>query len=106
MHWPNPYPEAVPVTLEELAECVQGLDLPCWDTTTTPHTTFTYTKDKILQYWRNAHPKLDAYILPQPSGWHDIGVRYGSEPHQYLSPPADKERTAELLKRKISKAGR
>ena len=37
-------------------------------------------------YLRDYGPKLDAYILVQPDGRHEVGVRYGKEPHQYVSP--------------------
>jgi hypothetical protein len=34
--------------------------------------------------WVEEHDDLvDAYILPLPSGWHSIGIRYGKEPEDY-----------------------
>lgn len=39
---------------------------------------------------RGCDPRfLDAYILPQPSGLHDVGVRYGKEGSEYYSPYMD-----------------
>lgn len=32
------------------------------------------------------HDKVDAYILPQSSGYHSFGIRYGKEDYEYLSP--------------------
>lgn len=36
-----------------------------------------------------SNPKVDAYILPQPSGQHDMGLRIGPEPSEYQSPPCN-----------------
>ena len=97
-NWPNPY-KVIYVPIEELAECHMGLNQPCRDV---DGSTFLLTKEKILEHWHGRErttAKLDAYILPQPSGWHDIGVRYGAEDHEYLSPAGDKEKVAALLKR-------
>ncbi len=37
-------------------------------------------------YQRQYGQKLDAYLLPQPDGSFSVGIRYGAEPDQYLSP--------------------
>ena len=36
--------------------------------------------------WLQLGPLIDAYILPQESGDHSIGIRYGRELDQYHSP--------------------
>lgn len=55
------------------------------------------TVQVLLDSWKECGDKLDAYILPQPSGYHSIGIRYGNDGHEYLSPPADKEKAQALL---------
>ena len=93
-HWPNPY-KVVYVPIEELAECHAGLGQLYRDLDGSTHT---LTKEKILEWW-GADKKVDAYILPQPSGEHCIGIRYGSEDHQYLSPLGDRTKVASLLRK-------
>jgi hypothetical protein len=39
--------------------------------------------------FREYGQKVDAYILPQPSGIHCFGIRYGQEENEYLSPYAE-----------------
>lgn len=95
-HWENPWEDAVPVPIEELVECAVGLGASWRDT---DGSSFIMTKERMLEHWRNAGEKLDAYILPQPSGFHSMGIRYGAEGSQYLSPLGDKEKLAALLKR-------
>lgn len=97
VHWINHWPEAIPVLIEELAECHAGLN-QLWGS---PTGSFLLTKEKILEYWQgdgdNLNKKVDAYILPQPSGHHDIGIRFGNKIHEYLSPHGDKEKVQALL---------
>ncbi len=38
------------------------------------------------QKLRGRGERLDAYILPQPSGWHSCGIRYGADGSEYYSP--------------------
>lgn len=96
-HWINPWEDAIPVTLEELAGCHEGLDTYYGDG---QGGRVLMTEEAILAHWRSGEKgPLDAYILPCPSGWHSIGIRYGAEGSQYLSPPANRERTAALLRR-------
>lgn len=95
-HWPNPWPDVVYVPIEELALCSEGLGKDCTDI---DGSRFVLTADRVLEHWRQAGDKLDAYILPQPSGWHDIGIRYGSKGHQYLSPAGNRERVTALLRK-------
>jgi len=48
-------------------------------------------------YVANYGRRLDAYLLPQPNGLFSVGIRYGSEPHEYLSPYVDPDKAAQLL---------
>ncbi len=96
VHWNNPWEDAVPVPIEELAECHMGLGQSCGDV---DGSSFILTKDRVLEHWCQYGEKLDAYILPCRSGWHSIGVRYGNEDPQYLSPAGDKEKVVALLRR-------
>jgi hypothetical protein len=38
------------------------------------------------RYQADLGAKLDAYLLPQPDGSVEAGIRYGKEPDQYVSP--------------------
>ena len=92
--WPNPWDDVVYVPIEELVECHAGIGQSCG---IPDGSSVIMTQELILENWKSYGPKLDAYILPQPSGWHDIGVRYGAEGSQYLSPMGDKKKVAALL---------
>jgi len=89
-HWHeyNPWKDdIVYVPLERLAECVVG-------------GTFNgrSPKELMVRWAMHGRTKLDAYILPQMSGEHDLGVRYGCDPDDYYSPPNHRpERTTYLL---------
>lgn len=91
--WVNPWEDAIPVPIEELAECDSGLNKWC----PSSKGPFILTKEKILEHWRSAGDKLDAYILPQPSGDHCIGIRYGRQGYEYLSPMGDRDKVQALL---------
>jgi hypothetical protein len=95
-YWTNPWKDVVYVPIEELAECDYGLDKWCGQSN---GPSFILTKEKILEHWRSAGDKLDAYILPCASGFHSIGIRYGEEGSEYLSPLGDKDKVAALLKK-------
>ena len=95
-HWKNPWDDAIPVPIEELVECAHGIGESWGDI---DGTSFIMTKERMLEHWKQAGDKLDAYILPCPSGWHCIGIRYGAEGSQYLSPAANKEKVAALLRK-------
>lgn len=98
-HWPNPWDDgAVYVPIEELALCYDGLGKGCIDI---DGSRFVWTVDRVLEHWKQAGDKLDAYILPQPSGWHDIGIRYGIKGNQYMSPAGNRERVTALLRKYI-----
>ncbi len=98
-HWINPWADAVPVAIEDLANCHEGLG--GYYSTMTPGERILMSQERILEHWRKAGDKLDAYILPQPNGWHSIGVRYGNRGQDYLSPPANLIRTRALLERTL-----
>lgn len=95
-HWVNPWEDAIPVPIEELVECAHGIGERFRDSN---DTTFIMTKERMLEHWKQAGDKLDAYILLCPSGWHCIGIRYGEEGSQYLSPMGDKDKVTALLRR-------
>lgn len=92
-YWVNPWPEAIPVPIAKLAECHAGLGGLCYSA----KGNFILTSESVLSMWRSNGNKLDAYILPSPSGDHSIGIHYGSEGYEYLSPHGDKEKVQALL---------
>lgn len=47
---------------------------------------------------RQCGMEFDVYVLPSPSGYHSLGVRYGKEPEDYISIPISNERATQLLK--------
>lgn len=99
-HWHeyNPWKDyVVYVTLEELADCFYGLNNSCGDGN---GGSFIYTKELLLEHWKETGDKLDAYILPQSSGYHDMGIRFGKEPCEYLSPMGVSSKLSSLLKSK------
>jgi len=102
-YWVNPWKEAISVPIEELAECHAGLGQPYRYVDTQriqfadKSTTYLLTKENVLEHWKDVGDRLDAYILPQPSGFHSIGIRYGAKDHEYLSPLGDKEKVQALL---------
>ena len=49
-------------------------------------TSVSYDEAWVLRHWAQGGDRLDAYILPQPSGNHSIGIRYGSQGSEYFSP--------------------
>lgn len=101
--WSNPWArDVVYVPIEELAACVDGLGTTCVNA---KGERFIMTVETTLSHWRQKGPgeRLDAYILPQADGRHCIGVRYGAEPSEYLSPFGERAKVAALLA-KYSKA--
>jgi len=83
--WRN---DVVYVPLHELAEALDnGTTIRDVDGKIVPHDAAYH-----LRRWHETSriygtpDQLDAYILPQPSGDHSCGVRYGSEGSQYFSP--------------------
>ena len=92
-HWVNPWEDAITVPIDKLAECHAGLDQMCGSA----DGPFLLTKEKILEHWRSAVDKLDPYILPSAKGSHCMGIRYGAEGSQYLSPYPNQEKLQALL---------
>jgi hypothetical protein len=96
-HWTNPWTEAVPVPIQELAECVYGLGKEGLDSS---GMSFIPSKEFMLSIWRSSGDKLDAYILPKKqwfAGLPAIGIRYGNEGYEYLSPLGDRSKVESLL---------
>jgi hypothetical protein len=96
IHWKNPWSaDAIVVPIEELVECAGGIGQYYRDH---DGSSFIMTKENMLKHWKSRSNKhLDAYILPCPSGFHCIGIRYGNEHSQYLSPMADQTKVKLLL---------
>lgn len=99
VHWDNPWEDAIPVPIEELVETAHGIGESWGDHTVNPPKSFIMTKEIMLQHWLGKTGRVDAYILPCVSGWHCIGVRYGNEGSQYLSPAGDKDKVTAMLRR-------
>lgn len=98
-HWPNPY-NVVYVPIEELVDCAYGIGERFRDNN---ENSFIMTRERMLEHWRRAGDKLDAYILPQPSGMHSIGIRYGERDYEYLSPMGKREAVTALLRKYTEK---
>ena len=99
-HWTNPWTDAVSVPIEELAACVDHLGERCGRM---DGSSFIMTVETTLDHWRAAGPKLDAYVLLCPSGWHCMGIRYGNEPSHYLSPGGNPAKILALHKKYTQK---
>ena len=95
-HWNNPYRGAVSVPLDELIECYYSLDMPTGDT---DGSVFIMTKERIREHVSQYGDKVDAYILPCPSGYHSMGIRYGNGDSEYLSPLPDRKKIQALLRK-------
>lgn len=95
-HWTNPWDDVVYVPIEELVDCAYGLG-KTW--TDVDGSSFIMTRERMLEHWKQAGDKLDAYILPCGSGHHSIGVRYGEDGPEYLSPHGDTAKVEALLQK-------
>jgi hypothetical protein len=94
-HWVNPWTDAIPVPIEELAACHSGLGGNFQDL---DGNVYPLTVEVVLQWWGrrvNSSDKLDACILPSPT-INSAGVRYGSKGWEYLSPCFDTEKLTAL----------
>lgn len=87
-YWVNPYKDAIPVPLEDLADLVVHYGCE--------------TSEEILAWFRLRGPKLDAYILPD-GAFYSVGVRYGAEEWEYLSPLGDQTKIRKYLEQKSRK---
>jgi len=95
-HWHahNPWADSVVyVPIEELAACHYSLG----QLITIGYRREPMTVESTLSMWTRAGANVDAYILPSPSGEHCIGVRYGKEGSQYLSPMGNQKKVSRLL---------
>lgn len=93
-HWKNPWAdEIVIVPIEELALCHEGLN----QNYSSAEGVFIMTVERILSHWQTAGDNLDAYILPSSGGFHCIGIRYGHNEHEYLSPFGNQKKVQALL---------
>lgn len=97
LHWHDANPwrdDIVYVPIERLAECVAGGTIREIDGSVVP-----YDVARVLRHFGQVgRRKLDAYILPQPDGFHSLGVRYGAAGSEYYSPHnAHPEKTQALL---------
>ena len=86
-HWINPWKEALDVSLEEVVRLVSRYN----------NNPDTEANEARIWKWLSQHDRLDAYILPSPSGWHSLGARYGSEGNEYISFTVDKGPALEAL---------
>lgn len=96
-HWHdfNPWADRLVYVpdLYELAECVaHGTIHILAENKTVP-----YTPELAVEHWLQHGPRVDAYILPQPSGNHSIGIRYGAEGSEYFSPHNAKPHKTQAL---------
>lgn len=96
-HWKNPWnDDVVYVPIEELVKCAAGIGESCKDKN---GSSFIMTEEIMLKHWRQGKDKLDAYILPCTSGYHCIGIRYGNNGNEYLSPMGNKDKVEALLQK-------
>ena len=96
----NPWRDRVIyVTPEELALCLEGIgELVVYPDGKSDLN----TPERYVKEWKKAYDKLDPYILPDSSllGSHSIGLRYGPEAHEYISPMGNRNRVNALLYKK------
>ena len=94
-NWHNPLEEALDVPLADIVRLVSKYN---------DHPDPAANEARI---WESLSmlDRLDAYVLPSPSGWHELGARYGDQPHQYVSFTADKGPDLEALLKKATRGG-
>jgi hypothetical protein len=109
-HWHdfNPWADCIVYlpSMEEWAECnnMLGETVACY------HADGSVTHELATLEWLIDHglnnariqqgtdnPKVDPYILPQPSGQHSLGLRIGPAPEQYQSPSCNVKKAQELI---------
>ena len=99
VHWTNPWSEAIPVPLDELAEAIAG------GVTLTVGSNTVGNPEYLIEQWRKYHGvRLDAYVLPRKDQpWYSVGIRYGNRGDEYLSPSTfGREAQVEALLAKYS----
>ena len=99
-HWINPWDNAIPVPVEELAEVLAGGTVFGSDNKPVP-----YDKEYLLNYWGSFGDKLDAYLLENTMSPHGLssGIRYGNRGDRYLSPYIRDIEKARILLEKYRK---
>jgi len=70
-HWINPWEEARDVLVEDIIDIASRARR--------------YLDPEFRNWVEQYGSKVDGYIIPSPSGWHALGVRYGNEGREYLS---------------------
>ena len=93
-HWKNPWETARDVLLEDIIVLVSR-----YNNHPRPE-----ERAEVLRRWLAQHEKLDAYIIPAPSGWHSLGARYGNGEAEYVSFTADAGPELEALLAKSTSA--
>jgi hypothetical protein len=91
VHFKNPWPEAIPVPVQELVACCAG------GTVSTPNGVRSNDEAYLLERWRQFGEKLDGYLLiasSQDPTTLRVGVRYGPAGEQYLSPHCQNRQVA------------
>lgn len=73
--------KAVYVPVRELAEVLSGYETVMVEN----GERILVDTETLLAHWGFPDRPLDAYILPQPGGRHCVGLRYGTDPSEYLS---------------------
>jgi hypothetical protein len=94
-HWINPWDEARDVLVEDIIDIASRAN-QYWPPT---------QRAEDLRNWVGKYgSKVDGYIIPSPSGWHALGVRYGNEGYEYLSFTVDKGPELDALLAKSTSA--
>ena len=110
-HWHDFNPWAAEIvylpSMEEFALCHGGLN-KIWDCSATGGSAEELmTMDKLIDHMLNnarikqdtTDPKVDPYILPQPTGRHSLGLRIGPNPEDYHSPDCNREIAAYFIRK-------
>ena len=93
-HWKNPWEDALIVPIKELAECHAGIGSLYSDM---QGNKFLMTREVVLEHW-SYHKIVDAYILPSGDEF-CMGIRYGNEGNDYLSPMGNQEKLKALYEK-------
>lgn len=56
------------------------------------------TPAERVAHWETFGGKIDAYLIKQPDGWIEVGLRFGQELHEYSSPNCASKTQQEGLK--------
>jgi hypothetical protein len=98
IHWlhEQPWASCVYVQLEQLALCSQYIGEQITGADGKPQLN---SIERVIQSWKRAGDRLDAYLIPAESIGGDIsgGVRYGPNGSDYLSIYINQDRARALL---------